>query len=324
HHHDKSTLSSLSDTVHQKLNNDKYFSMKQHMLAAITEKKVEIWHSLLRDSIEWDYTAPQIRLNAQLLSVNKIQHEFCHHFVPEYQRGTGERDHTLLARRSAEFIIEKLQLIAKNLVSPKQVPRQIGQNGKLLGEPKYQLPSFGNTIIDALSLPLAYSHDKIKQNREPKSHVMCDFPNCNTEGTQQITRLACFHTCHRLCLENNGNSCPICKDRLLKRITDLSDTFNSGLLETKDNSPAINETNEQSTSQADITTTTGRNAEFYKSHEWENFISTSFEQLVIPQPSVLHTTTREPTQTTGSTSTSQRQNHCSHCGRPGHRKSRGA
>ena len=121
HHHDKSTLSSLSDTVHQKLNNDKYFSMKQHMLAAITEKKVEIWHSLLRDSIEWDYTAPQIRLNAQLLSVNKIQHEFCHHFVPEYQRGTGERDHTLLARRSAEFIIEKLQLIAKNLVSPKQV-----------------------------------------------------------------------------------------------------------------------------------------------------------------------------------------------------------
>lgn len=153
---------------------------------------------------------------------------------------------------------------------------------------------------------------------------MCDFPNCNTEGTQQITRLACFHTCHRLCLENNGNSCPICKDRLLKRITDLSDTFNSGLLETKDNSPAINETNEQSTSQADITTTTGRNAEFYKSHEWENFISTSFEQLVIPQPSVLHTTTREPTQTTGSTSTSQRQNHCSHCGRPRHRKSRGA
>ena len=120
-HYDKSTLSLLSDAVHQKQNNDKYFSMKQQMLAAITEKKVEIWHSLLRDSIERHYTAQQIRLNAQLLSVNKIQHEFRHHFVPEYQRGTGERDQTLLAGRSAQFIIKKLQLIAKNLQSPKLV-----------------------------------------------------------------------------------------------------------------------------------------------------------------------------------------------------------
>ena len=153
---------------------------------------------------------------------------------------------------------------------------------------------------------------------------MCDFPNCNTESTQQITRFACFHTCHRLCLEKYGNSCPICKDPFLKKVTDLSDTFNSGLLETKDNSPAINEKNEQGTSQPDITTTIGRNAEFYKSHGWENLISTSFEQMVIPQPSVPHTTTQEPTQTTGSSSTNPRRNHCSHCGRPGHRRSRGS
>ena len=112
----------MSDTIHQKLNNDKYFSMKEQMLAAITEKKVQIWHSLLRDSIERHYTAQQIRLNVQLLSVNKIQHEFHHHFVPaEYQRGIGERDHILLARRSAELIIKKLQLIGKNFESPRQV-----------------------------------------------------------------------------------------------------------------------------------------------------------------------------------------------------------
>ena len=76
--------------------NNKYFSMKEQMLAAITEKKVQIWHSLLGDSIERHYTAQHIRQNAQLLSVNKIQHEFHHHFVPaEYQRGIGERDHIL-------------------------------------------------------------------------------------------------------------------------------------------------------------------------------------------------------------------------------------
>lgn len=120
-HYDKSTLSLLSDTVHQKKNNDKYFTMKQQLLAAITEKKVEIWHSLLRDSIERHYTTQQIRQNAQLLSLNKIQHEFRKNFVPSYQRGTGERDQTLLAGRSAEFIMQKLQIIAKNLPSPKQV-----------------------------------------------------------------------------------------------------------------------------------------------------------------------------------------------------------
>ena len=119
-HYNKSTLSLLSDTIHKKLNNDRYFSMKVQMLAAITERKVQIWHSLLRYSIERHYTAQQIRLNAQLLSVNKIQHEFHHHFVPaQYQRGTGERDHTLLEGTSVEFIIKKLQFIAKNLKKAK-------------------------------------------------------------------------------------------------------------------------------------------------------------------------------------------------------------
>lgn len=41
-HYDKSTLSLLSDTLHQKMNINDYFSMKEQTLAAITEKKVEI------------------------------------------------------------------------------------------------------------------------------------------------------------------------------------------------------------------------------------------------------------------------------------------
>ena len=120
-HYDKSTLSFLSDTAHQKMNIKDYYSPKQQILAAITEKKVEMWHSLLRDSTERHYTAEQIRLNAKLLNVNKMQQEFRKHFVPEHLRGTGEKDQTLLVGRSAEFLINKFQLIAKNLDSPKQV-----------------------------------------------------------------------------------------------------------------------------------------------------------------------------------------------------------
>lgn len=82
------------------------------------ERKWKI-NILFRDSIEQHYSAEHIRLNVQLLSVNKIQHEFGKLSVPEYQRGTGERIQTLLAQRSDRFIIQKLQLTEKTLDIPK-------------------------------------------------------------------------------------------------------------------------------------------------------------------------------------------------------------
>lgn len=154
---------------------------------------------------------------------------------------------------------------------------------------------------------------------------MCDFPDCSNESTSQITRLACFHTCHLVCLERNGNSCPICKDPFLKRITDLSTSFNKGLLEKNTDStfPDINQSREQNASQPDISTT--RNADFYKSQDWENMVSRSLEQLVIPQPSVPHTAApAQESRHTASSTPHSRQNHCSHCGHPGHRRSHGS
>ena len=154
---------------------------------------------------------------------------------------------------------------------------------------------------------------------------MCDFPDCSNESTSQITRLACFHTCHLVCLERNGNSCPICKDPFLKRITDLSTSFNKGLLEKNTDStfPDINQSREQNASQPDISTT--RNADFYNSQDWENMVSRSLEQLVIPQPSVPHTAApAQESRHTASSTPHSRQNHCSHCGQPGHRRSHGS
>lgn len=165
----------------------------------------------------------------------------------------------------------------------------------------------------------------MKQNLEPNPHVLCDFPNCNNESTTEITRLACFHTCHLVCLERNGNSCHICKYLFLKRITDLSETFNKGLLEnnTTNTCPDINE--DQEASQPEISTT--RNADFYKSHDWEDMVNNSLDQLVIPQPSVPHraASAQESSHTeTRSSTPNSRQNHCSHCGQLGHRRSRGS
>lgn len=156
--------------------------------------------------------------------------------------------------------------------------------------------------------------------------MLCDFPSCSSDSTSEIIRLACFHTCHRSCLEKNEKLCLICKDPFLKRVNELSDSFNKGLLE-NDTSPNITDSrnsHEQPESQPDINSL--RNADFYKSDDWENMITRNLEQLIIPQPSVPHRTTQERRQTTErpATATNSRRNHCSHCGQPGHTKSRGS
>ena len=109
--------------------------MKEQMLAAITEKKVQIWHSILRDSIEWHYTAQQIRPNAQLLSVNKIQHEFHHHFVPaEYQRGIGEK------LGITSFFEDQLNLLLKDCNSlQKKIEKKLKAQGRLVKSTRHDL-----------------------------------------------------------------------------------------------------------------------------------------------------------------------------------------
>ena len=96
----------------------------------------------------------------------------------------------------------------------------------------------------------------------------------------------------------NEKLCPICKDPFLKRVHDLSDSYNKGLLEndTSSNIADSQNSHEQPESQPDINTY--RNADFHKSHHCENMITRNLEQLIIPQPSVPHATTQEKRHTT--------------------------
>ena len=98
---------------------------------------------------DWCYPAERIRLNAKRIAKYKkkkperflskvLKHPYCHMeifytgFMPSW------------------FSISFRAIL--------QLSREIGDNGRLLREPEYNLPSFGNTIIDSRSLPLAYSH----------------------------------------------------------------------------------------------------------------------------------------------------------------------
>ena len=73
---------------------------------------------------------------------------------------------------------------------------------------------------------------------------------------------------------------------LLKKLSELSETFNEVLVENNNSFPD-NRNCQQSNSNPDVVTCTSRNADFYKSSDWQNIIN-RFKQIVIPQPCVPH------------------------------------
>lgn len=92
HHYDRSTLSMLSDLYHQKINFPAYYNFKKNWLSVITEKKVEIWHSLLRNHISTHYSGNQIHDTAISLAASDTAREFHSSFVRPYLRGESEKN----------------------------------------------------------------------------------------------------------------------------------------------------------------------------------------------------------------------------------------
>ena len=114
-HYDKSTLSMLCDTQHQKDFFPEHYRTKESWLQVFTEKKVEIWHSKLGSNISTSDPAEVITQKAKVVSCATEERSFHHHFFPDYQRGCSEKDHTLLAGEAAQFLIQKFQVISTNV-----------------------------------------------------------------------------------------------------------------------------------------------------------------------------------------------------------------
>ena len=81
HHYDRSTLSMLSDIYHQKFNLTSTYSCKEHGICLITEKKVEIWHIVLRAAIQAHNCADEVHKKAVTLAMSKSSHTFMAQFV---------------------------------------------------------------------------------------------------------------------------------------------------------------------------------------------------------------------------------------------------
>ena len=124
-HYDKSTLSMLSDLLHQKLNFPQYYARKESFLTLFTEIKVEICHSLLRSRTQPHHQASEIQESAQLLMGSRTGKTLEEKLTRTYNRGTGDKDLTLVAGKAAEILLDIMQKIAQNLGKSKEVSKII-------------------------------------------------------------------------------------------------------------------------------------------------------------------------------------------------------
>ena len=122
-HYNKSTLSWLSDADYQRSSLPHYWSTKLKWLALITEKKVEILHSLLSAKTGSYLAADQIQSIATTLASVGFMADFVEYFCPSYLRGNAENDLTTIAGRTAQFLMDlfKKVAVAANTGKSKQV-----------------------------------------------------------------------------------------------------------------------------------------------------------------------------------------------------------
>lgn len=123
HHYDRATLSMLSDLEHQKRNFPQYYNFKKQWFTILTEKKVEIWHSLLRYHIMAHYTAAEIRNTAITLASSKTATAFFSAFARPYKRGNSEKNMKKVSGKIAEVLLDLFKKVARNAGKSKKVSK---------------------------------------------------------------------------------------------------------------------------------------------------------------------------------------------------------
>ena len=120
-HYNKSTLSFLSDLAYQKTFLPEYFRVKMQWLSIFTEKKVEVFHSLLRKDTQSFNTGPEIQNTARTIGSSGFLTKFKEWFVPLYQRGNSETNYWAIAGKTAEYLLNLFKEIAANSDKSREV-----------------------------------------------------------------------------------------------------------------------------------------------------------------------------------------------------------
>lgn len=120
-HYNKSTLSFLSDMEYQKVFLPGYWTKKLQYLSLITEKKVEIFHSILREHSTEHDDGNSLSQIAKVIASCGFLSTFKECFVPFYHRGVCDNNLWLVTGKTVEFLLGLFQRIASNSGKAKKV-----------------------------------------------------------------------------------------------------------------------------------------------------------------------------------------------------------
>lgn len=151
----------------------------------------------------------------------------------------------------------------------------------------FEFPSFGGAEVDVRSFPLSYQHEKFGQV-QPDVNALCDLPSCRSTSRDNIKRLACFHTFHDTCISPTG-PCPICRPPLEKRVEELSQSFNKGLLKDSsehDSSEDSSDDDLDVDAEQHVPNPSSNTSNYYTSQAWEtSVINATNAYHTVKQPS---------------------------------------
>ena len=213
--YNKAMLSTISDNLHHEIVIPSWKDTISRYLNVFSEKKVKVFHSLLRSQCPSWSTAEQINEFAHVLNAKKFQGDFALNFLQNPSMKKYNQNISVLAGKTAEYLLSKFTAIyrAEDASSRAAMPIK----GK---RAQFYLSRF-NATVDQRSMPLGFS-----TKRPPDEDILCDSETCNSGSTEAVV-LNCGHLFHNECLGVSG--CQVCEPFLTETIDDLAKRFSASL-----------------------------------------------------------------------------------------------
>jgi len=217
----KASLMFLSDIFYWELNNHPILEAIKAELPKFSDSTVEIFHSFLRRSTQKHTDTQQIikygrYINHLRLDDNGFRENFAHTStwaIYEY----SVRDITVLTKKNACFLLQYFseiytRVFNHNSLITFQLQTIITSSSKKKGKEKVDdtisLIAIKMPKARLCHLPLGFS-----TLYKPDPLRYCDASNCSDFSSiniDQIKILACGHTYHTSCYNNNGSKCLHC------------------------------------------------------------------------------------------------------------------
>ena len=105
----------LSNIYHQRNDFSQYYCCKERWMSLITEKKVEIWHNVLRAATQAHNTAEEIRKETIIIAMSKSRKSFIAEFAKPYCRGMSEKSREGLVGKTAEMLLAVMKTVGQNI-----------------------------------------------------------------------------------------------------------------------------------------------------------------------------------------------------------------